>query len=387
MLFWVVAAAMTLGASLAVLVPLASGRAARSADGSHDLEVYRDQLAELDRDAGRGLIQPAEAEQARAEIARRILKADKAIAAEAGTGKSDTRAVRALGMAAVLAVPLVSWGIYAATGSPELPSQPLAARLEKNPADSTVDELIARAEAHLAANPGDGRGWDVLAPIYLRIGRYQEAVTAFRNAIRLDGTTGTREAGLGEALTALAGGMINADAQAAFTRALELEPGQPKASFFLASALAQEGKLEAAVAGWQAMLVALPQDSPWRGAVEQAIAEGNSRIAAANAVPAAGADETLPGPTQEQIDAATDMSTADRGAMIEQMVAGLDERLRQNPRDLEGWQRLVRSYQVLGRTADARDALGRGIAAFGTDSAESKQLAAFADTLGLGTAE
>ena len=75
MLFWVIAALLTLGASLAVLLPLAGRTAARTADGAHDLEVYRDQLAELDRDAARGLIQPAEAEQARAEIARRILKA------------------------------------------------------------------------------------------------------------------------------------------------------------------------------------------------------------------------------------------------------------------------------------------------------------------------
>ena len=62
MLFWVIAALLTLGASLAVLLPLAGRTAARTADGAHDLEVYRDQLAELDRDAARGLIQPAEAE-------------------------------------------------------------------------------------------------------------------------------------------------------------------------------------------------------------------------------------------------------------------------------------------------------------------------------------
>ena len=247
-------------------------------------------------------------------------------------------------MAAVLAVPLVSWGIYAAIGSPDLPSQPLAARLEKSPADSTVDELIARAEAHLAANPEDGRGWDVLAPIYARLGRYGEAATAYSNAIRLDGANGARESGLGEAIAGDAGGMVTAEAQAAFSRALQLEPGQPKASFYLASALAQEGKVAEAVAAWQAMLAALATDSPWRGAVEQAVAEANGRLAAAGA-----------GPTQEGIDAAAGMSAEDRNAMIETMVASLDEKLRQNPRDLEGWTRLVRSYHVLGRADAARD--------------------------------
>jgi cytochrome c-type biogenesis protein CcmH len=283
-------------------------------------------------------------------------------------------------MAAVLAVPLVSWGVYAEIGSPDLPSQPLAARLEKNPADSTVDELVARAEAHLAADPDDGRGWDVLAPIYARLGRYQEAVTAYRNAIRLDGETAQRESGLGEALAGAAGGMITGDAQAAFSRALALEPGQAKAGFFMASALAQEGKVAEALNAWQAMMIALPADSPWRNAVAQAVEEANTRLAAAEGA-------TAPGPTQEQIDAAAGMSDVDRNAMIETMVASLDEKLRQNPRDVEGWQRLVRSYQVLGRGDEARDALKRGIAALGEGSTEGKQLAGFSASLGLTAAE
>lgn len=379
MLFWVIAALLTLGACLAVLVPLSSRRVAHVADGAHDLEVYRDQLAELDRDAERGLIRPEEAEQARAEIARRILKADKAATAAGGAASPDSRSARAFAMAAVLAVPLVSWGIYAMTGSPDLPGQPLAERMTKNPADSTVEELVARAEAHLAANPEDGRGWDVLAPIYARMGRFQQAVTAYRNAIRLDGANGAREAGLGEALAGVAGGMITADAQAAFARALEQEPGQVKASFFLASALAQEGRIDEAVDAWQTLLATLPPQSPWRGAVEQAIAAGNSQMAAAGGSGA--------GPAQADIDAAANMSAADRSAMIETMVAGLDERLRQNPRDLEGWTRLVRSYQVLGRTDAARDALARGMAAFGEQSAEAKQLADLSNALGLRVAE
>lgn len=378
MLFWVVAALLTLGASLAVLLPLAGRSTAGAADDGHDLEVYRDQLAELDRDAARGLIQPAEAAEARAEIARRILKADKA-ASSAGAAVNG-RSARAVGMAAVLAVPLVSWGIYAAIGSPDLPSQPLAARLQKNPADSTVDELVAQAEAHLAANPDDGRGWDVLAPIYSRLGRYGEAVTAYRNAIRIDGASGARESGLGEALAGAAGGMVTTEAQAAFARALQLEPGQPKANFFLASALAQEDKVAEALEAWHAMMIALPPDSPWRGAVAHAVQEANRRLASAGS-------EAAPGPTQEEIDAAAEMSAEDRNAMIETMVARLDEKLRQNPRDAEGWTRLVRSYHMLGRADAARDALKRGVAAFGENSAEGKRLAEFSNALGLTAAE
>lgn len=378
MLFWIIAAILTLGASLAVLLPLAGGSKNASAAGDHDLEVYRDQLAELDRDMARGLIQPMEAEEARAEIARRILRLSNA--GQAGeTATQPSRSTRLVATAAVLVVPLVSWGLYGQLGSPDLPSQPLSERLAKNPADSSVDELIARAEAHLAANPSDGRGWDVLAPVYLRMQRYADAVTAYRNAIRLDGDSAARQAGLGEAIANAAGGIVSAEAQAAFEAALKLDPANPKAAFYLAMGMAQEGRIAEATAAWQKMLAALPQGSPWRGAVEQALAESAARSVAS--------EGPAKGPSAEDIDAAFSMSPQDRQAMVSTMVAGLDERLRQNPRDEEGWMQLVRSYVVLGKTDQARDALNRGIAVFGADSDQARKFTAFAASLGVTATE
>ncbi|WP_192256614.1 c-type cytochrome biogenesis protein CcmI [Mesorhizobium caraganae] len=384
MLFWVIAAILTLGASLAVLLPLTGGGKGASSSNDHDLEVYRDQLAELERDASRGLIQPAEAEEARAEIARRILRLGDV--GQANTCQVDvpgtrqpSRATRLVATSAVLLVPLLSWGLYSQLGSPDLPSQPLAERLAKNPADSSVDELVARAEAHLAANPSDGRGWDVLAPIYLRLQRFSDAVTAYRNAIRLDGDTAAREAGLGEAIANAAGGIVSADAQSAFEQALKLDPANQKAAFYLAMALAQEGRLAEATAAWQKMLGLLPPDSPWRGAVQQALAEAANRSVASG--------EPAKGPDAAAVDAASSMAPQDRQAMIDTMVAGLDEKLRQNPRDTEGWMRLIRSYVVLGKADQAREALHRGIAVFGADSEEAKKFTAFAASLGLTATE
>ncbi|MBZ9674815.1 c-type cytochrome biogenesis protein CcmI [Mesorhizobium sp. ES1-1] len=378
MLFWVIAALLTLGASLAVLLPLATGRRLALSSRDHDLAVYRDQLAELDRDGARGLIKPAEATEARAEIARRILRLDSADqAGDASPGRAPAVA-RLVATAAVLIVPLVSWGLYSQLGSPDLPSQPLSERLAKNPADSSVDELVARAEAHLAANPSVGRGWDVLAPVYLRMQRFSDAAGAYRNAIRLDGDSAVRQAGLGEAIAGAAGGIVSADAQDAFEAALKLDPANAKASFYLAVALAQEGRGKEAAAAWQAMLARLPPDSPWRSAVGQALAK-----AASPEVAAGGTN----GPDAAAVDAASAMSPADRQAMIGTMVAGLDGKLRQNPRDPEGWMRLVRSYVVLGKTDQARDALGRAISVFGTGSEEARKFTAFAASLGLTATE
>ena len=377
MLFWVIAAVLTLGASLAVLLPLTSRPKAETSSEDHDLEVYRDQLSELDRDVSRGLIQPSEAEQARAEVARRIIRL-------AGGEKAEARSrvgpgsLRLISAAAVLAVPLVSWGLYAAIGSPDLPSQPLQERLSKNPADSSVDELVARAEAHLATNPSDGKGWDVLAPIYMRMGRFSDAVTAYRNAIRLDGSSAARQAGLGEALANTEGGIISADAQAAFEEALKIDASNPKAGFYLAMGMAQEGRKDEAVAAWRKMLDGLPQGSPWRAAAEQALAESESQVAAASG---------SKGPSKEEVDAASSMSSQDRTAMIETMVAGLDQKLRQNARDEEGWMKLIRSYVVLGKPDEAKDALDRGIAAFGPDSEQARKFSAFAASLGLAKSE
>jgi cytochrome c-type biogenesis protein CcmH len=378
MWFWIVAALLTLGASLAILSPMLRSGEAAAAAGAYDIEVYRDQLAELDRDADRGLIRPTEAEEARAEIGRRILRAGRSRNSARRTGGG--RSGRLLASAAVLAVPLVSWSLYGVLGSPDLPSEPLAARLAKNPADSTIDELVARAERHLASVPSDVRGWDVLAPIYVRMSRFSDAANAYRTAIRLGGSNAAREAGLGEALAAEQGGMISADAAAAFEKALAIDPKDAKARFFLATAQAQHGKTDEAAGNWRAMLNDLPPDSPWRSAVEQALAalaDGSS------APPASGTS----GPTRDQVAAADSMSAGDRAAMIEGMVARLDDELRKNPADPEGWRRLVRSYVVLGRKTEAQDALKRGVAALGADSAAARELDRFAASLGLAPTE
>lgn len=376
MLFWIAVAVLTLLASLTVLLPLTREGEASARPSRPDLAVYRDQLAEVDRDVSRGLIDPAEAEQARAEIGRRILKLN--VTADASRRTVD-RGARALGVAAVLLVPALSWGLYGALGSPDMPSQPLEARLSKLPSESSADELVARAERALRENPGDGRGWDALAPVYQRLGRANESVFAYRNAIKLLGDTAQRSAGLGVALSDQAGGTVSADAKAMFEHALALDPDEPKARFFLGVASAQERRYEEAIAAWTALATSLPPDSEWRSTAEGAVTAARQKMTENVAGPATG-------PTAEDMAAADKLSAGERGEMIEAMVASLDEKLKTRPDDAEGWKRLVRSYVVLGKADAARDALVRGRKAL-SDPAKQDDLVRFAGSLGLSVTE
>ncbi|MGC0052535.1 c-type cytochrome biogenesis protein CcmI [Brucella pituitosa] len=368
--FWLTAALLTLAATLTVLLPLTRNKQEFLPPEKNDLEVYRDQLREVEADAARGMIDTPSAEQARIEISRRILNAEKASAESAATIRK-VRSGRVLALAAVLAVPLIAWGVYPLFGAPDTPAMPLAARLANSPQNSSVDELIARAEAHLAQNPSDARGWDVLAPIYLRIGRGADAVNAYRSAIRLEGENFQRILGLGEALIGVSGGPVTAEAEGLFEKAATLEPDDIRPQYYLAQGEMQDGNADGAVKRLQAVLDKAPKDAPWRAQVEQTIARirGSAPQAPAN------------GPTTEDVDAAASMSPEDRQAMVEGMVQRLDESLRENGGDIDSWKRLVRSYMILNRRDDALDALKRGVAAL--DGEKRAELTGFAAGLGL----
>jgi cytochrome c-type biogenesis protein CcmH len=372
MAFAIIAALLTVAASLAVLIPLGRRQPERPADSAHEDEIYRDQLAELERDAARGLIGEAEAREARAEIGRRLLAA--ATDKRSGASRRYAGLARALAAIAVLAVPVVAWGLYGVLGSPALPGQPLAARLANCGASSSIDELVGCAEAHLSRNPEDGRGWDVLGPIYVRMQRYPDALIAYRNAIRLLGETPDRLSGLAEAIAGTAGGVVTAEAAEPLHKALALDARHAKSRFLLALAAAQAGRADEARRDLQGLLDDLPPDSPWRDVATNAISELDRNVADA---------EKAPGPTSSDIEAAQSLSPQQRSAMIESMVAGLDARLRQNPADGEGWQRLVRSYVVLDRRDDAREALKRGLAALDPNGEAGRRLAELGRELGL----
>jgi cytochrome c-type biogenesis protein CcmH len=359
MALWLLFAAMTAAAIFAVLWPLGRGAAERRS-GS-DLEVYRDQIAELARDRAVGLIAEPEAQAAHLEISRRLLAAAEPSKAGVAPGRGGTLRRRAAAVAVLAGMPAVAVGLYLNLGSPELPGQPIASRAAAPVQNRGLDTLVAQVEAHLANNPEDGRGWEVVAPVYMRFGRFEDAVKARRNAIRLNGASADREADLGESLMAAANGVVTDDSKAAFERALGLQAKHPKARFFLGIAAQQDGQGDKAVAIWRDMLSDAPPDSPWSGMVRETLARVAGVASSGQPAPSAAA----PGPTAEDVAAAGQMNAGDRSAMIRGMVERLAERLQREGSDIDGWLRLVRAYTVMGdrgkalaAIADARKALG-----------------------------
>jgi cytochrome c-type biogenesis protein CcmH len=353
---WIAMAVLAAATSLSVLAPLyRASRAARS-ERAQALAIYRDQLGEVDRDLDRGVIGATEAEAARTEISRRVIRAGNESDGEATDGGQRARRFATY---AVIAMPLAALAFYLFVGSPEMPSEPLAARLAAPTNEQDIPTLVARIEAHLAANPDDGEGWQIVAPVYLRLGRFDDSVKAYGNVIRLLGPTADRESDLGEALVSAAGGTVTAEAHAAFARAAELDATSVRPRFYLALALGQAGKTDEAIAAWTALLAGASDKAPWVAVAKAELAklEGGAATAA-----------PPPGPTAADVKAAGQMSAADRTAMIEGMVAKLAAELDANPADGAGWARLVRSYMVLNKPDAAKAALAKARGALAADA-------------------
>src|SRR4051812_13938432 len=268
MTLWFLLLVMTAGAIFAVLWPLGR-RPAAPADG-HDLRVYRDQLEEIERDRNAGHIGEAEAEAARIEISRRLLAAAEREPAAPLIASQFRR--RAVAVAAFVLLPLLSGGLYLVLGSPGLPGQPLYARAN-SPEAPPIEQVVAQIEQHLERNPEDGRGWEVLAPVYMEMGRFDDAVRARRNALTYNGETAMREADLGEALAAQGKGVVTADAKQAFQRALALNPGEPRSRYYLGLAAQQDGRTADAVKIWRELLASAPADAAWAGFVREQITQ------------------------------------------------------------------------------------------------------------------
>ncbi len=368
MLLFVVLGAMTVAALVFLVPPLLRRPREGAPRAAFDLEIYRDQLTELERDVARGVITAGEAAPARTEIERRMLAA----AADETEASPPLPATLSLVAAFVVvaALPLVAGSLYLWLGSPGLESRPFADRAplvgtgDGQLGAGDIETMVERLAERLQSDPDDVEGWIMLARSYSVLERYDEAIEALQHAARLTEDDPSIVALLGEYHVMAADGMVTPQASELFESALAADPKQPASRFYLGLARAQAGDRAGALDAWIALVRDSPPDAAYMASLRGQIdaVAGELGVDVATLLPQDGTGTAPPGPDREDVENARAMSDDDRTAMIRGMVARLAARLEEEPDDLEGWLRLGRSYGVLGDAEGARDAYAQAAA-------------------------
>ncbi|MGZ3365377.1 MAG: c-type cytochrome biogenesis protein CcmI [Caulobacteraceae bacterium] len=355
-------AAVLLSALAAVLILQRASGAARNPDADPTLAVYRRQLSEIDDLAERGLLAEGELKAARAEAARRLLGAAKAVEAAPAEAAQPrvSRALRLAVLAGAVAAPALAAALYVTLGKPGLHDQPFARRLDAwkqgDPSQLTAGEMAAVLQTVVKSRPNDAEPLTYLARAQLASGNVPAAAESMRKAVRLHPDDGGLWANLGILLLLEGQGEETQPAQAAFRNALKFDPKSAPARYHLARARIASGDVNGGLADWRALAADLPPEAPERQQLEQEIA------ATAKAGHLVAQPKATPAPEQQQAEAGGGAPEALAGALTgqapaaggggapdpRQMVAQLAARLEQDPNNLAGWARLIRSYAVLG---------------------------------------
>lgn len=372
--FWI--ATGLFSALVVILLLLAASRPQRAATpaAAYDLQVYRDQLKEVERDVIRGVLTEDEANRTRAEVSRRLLEADRALqAAQKGKpvrGRHDGFIV-ATALAACVAG---SFAIYLTIGVPGYPDLPIATRLaqvenaratrpdqdtaeaqvpfrQSIPADPRREALVMQLRQVMESRPDEPQGLSLLAQNEAALGNFRAAHLAQARLIAVMGDTvsGLEHIDLAEMMILAAGGYVSPEAEQALLRGLELAPRNGTARYYIGLMYAQQGRPDLAFPIWRNLLAESTPDAPWLEAVRLQIEEV-AFLAGVNVTLAELPQPSAPrGPSAADIAAAQDMSAQDQAAMIESMVAALATRLATDGGPPEDWARLIGAQIVLGR--------------------------------------
>jgi cytochrome c-type biogenesis protein CcmH len=334
MIFWSIAIAVT-AIACAALFYAAAGRPvnAPAPEMTDPDEHFRLLLAGIEADEQAGKLDAAQAVAARGELARELMRSK----AESGVEKSKDFG-RAPLLAGLFAVAAISLGLYAALGSPNLPAQPLADRPEIVAQNIDLADAVAQIEARLATTPDDLRGWQVIAPTYVELGRYADAANAYRRVIALSGPTADLQVDLAEALLLEAGGAGSDEAMELLRAAAAGDATHVRARLYLAAELTRTGRYEDAAIFWQEAIDLANGDEPWLPAATQGLAVA--------------------------LNDGVDTTAQDQTAMIQGMVGGLSERLYADGGTIDEWTQLVRSYLVLDERENAQRAFDAAVAAY-----------------------
>jgi cytochrome c-type biogenesis protein CcmH len=381
MALWAVIGGLTVLVLAIVLVPVWRADTRReSPRADYDLSIYRDQLREIERDRDRGVLSENEFDAAVLEVQRRMLAVSAERPETAAKIAAPRRRLIAVLAVAVL-VPVGALATYGLLGSPAIPDFPFASRDadQRILAGQDMAALLERLKVRLERQPDDIRGWFLLGRSSMTLGKYDQAVQAYRKAISLGADDPDLAVDYAEAMTAAAGSTVPDEARKIFDDTLANRPLNTKARYYVGLSQAQRGDVRAALQTWVDLRAISPADAPWRimveGQITRAAREAGidpatiepsesvramMRASEGPAAPESSAPGSAPrGPTAEDVKAAEQMSADERAAFIRSMVERLAERLKENPNDRPGWMRLARAYDVLGEKEKAAAARAR----------------------------
>lgn len=326
MLFWSLAIVVTAIACAALYYAGAGRRVNATAPvvDSPEIDHLKLQLKEIEADAAVGRLGSAEAVAAKGELARELLRIRGENRQVAGAGGR-----RGIVAVAAVATAVLAFGMYGALGRPDLPAQPLAERTDQPPSQVSLDDALAQIEARLQQTPDDIRGWTVIAPAYMQLGRFADAANALRKVIELDGPTADRETDLGEAVMMQNGGDAAGEPLALFKSAAGRDPAHVRSRYYIASEMTREGDYAGAKSQWEALLRLGKGDEPWFDAATAGLAAAEAGL---------------------------NGGTVPDDSAIAGMVEGLSSRLMADGGTAVEWTRLVRSRLVLGQNELAQQA-------------------------------
>jgi cytochrome c-type biogenesis protein CcmH len=346
MTFWIIALSFVVVAVLWLSIswkPTASTNQA--------LAIYRDQLAEVDRDVARGVLAPDDAAAAKLEINRRILREGQWAQEAAFVGQSGML------MVAAIAIPIAAFVLYDRIGSPDTPSSVFAERSEERAQQASIEALAARVRTRLDENSGEGTpsDWLLLGQTYFKMTRYEDASYALGKIVDLPQVPAGIVMLYVEALVASSDGVIGPKASSYIDEALSLNPLNPSAWLYRAIAFEQAGDLTKAREVLIDRVSDASPEAPWIDAFLNQI-NRLSELSGDEAVTRAQILKPERGPDANDV-AAADMTPEERQDFIQSMVKRLADRLKAEPGDVDGWLRLARAQSVLGDTEAAHNAL------------------------------
>ncbi|MBE0414816.1 c-type cytochrome biogenesis protein CcmI [Yoonia sp.] len=395
MIFWLICLVLALAVAAIVVMPLL--RPAPVTDKSPDVALYRGQLDELDRDVERGVLAPDEAERARAEVARRLLAANKT--KQRPLVASHPR--RAVSIVVVIAVLGFAFGVYKTLGVPGYGDLPIKARLAASdeiraarpgqealeaaapdmpPVDAPEDYLTAIAQLRTIAptRADDLQAWELLAYHEAELRNYGAAARAQARVIDLKGAATDIEdmRRLLDMMVTAAGGFVSPEAEQVIRRILDRDADNYAARYYLGALYNQTDRPDIAYRLWREIAENGDPEVFHVAAARDQIEDAAFRAGIEYTLP------TLRGPSAADIDNAQDMTPEERQAMIGNMVAGLADRLANEGGTASDWARLITAYGVMGDTDAARAVWVEAREVFGTSAAAMQVLTQAAQSAG-----